>query len=363
MNNNLFDYLEWRGNLTFKDDGFNEVDNLVLSIISYMDFTHIIPKDLVKSITLREAEQRLIRLKREHQKLGLIIPEKICDYVILASKSKRYADIKVTHFVQQLDESVALQFSAMTFELPDKTLFISYRGTDDTLVGWKENFNMSFIFPIPAQAKALDYLIDVASHKRGKIRLGGHSKGGNLAVWAAVNAGQRLQNRIISVYNNDGPGFAKKIMELPEYRSIEDRIVTFVPESSVIGMLLEHSEDYYIVKSTQITLWQHDPFSWVIKGNEFIKAEKRSSFSMHVDKALSEWLVTIPPNEKQHIIELLFSTLEATGAKTLSEVNENKLKSISTIIKSLNTVDKQTKERVSSLIKKLFEFESVFHWK
>lgn len=364
MNNNLFDYLEWRGDISFDMDGFNEVDNLVLSIISYMDFTNSVPGDLsAVPITLKDAEQRLTRLKRDHQKLGLIIPEKICDFVKLASASKRYSDIKPFYYIEKSDSELGLQFSAVTFELPDKTLFVSYRGTDDTLVGWKENFNMSFTFPVPAQNAAAEYLQTVAASRRGKIRLGGHSKGGNLAIWAAVNAGARLQKRIIAAYNNDGPGFVQKITGTSEYLAIEDRLVTFVPESSVIGMLLEHSESYFIVKSSQTTLWQHDPFSWVIKGNQFVKAKELSDFSRHVDKALSEWLASLPSDERRHITGVLFDILESTGAKTLSDVNAGMLKNLGTIIKSLNNIDKPTKDRLSQLIKKLFEFDTIFKWK
>lgn len=364
MNTNLFDYLKWRGDLSFTENKFNEVDNLVLSIISYMDFSGIVPEDISsEGITLNDAEKRLQKQRRDKQKLGLILPPKICDFVKDASTSERYGKIRLLGYTDKTDETLGLQFSAITFLLPDKTLFISYRGTDDSLVGWKENFNMSFTFPVPAQKNAVEYLLKVAGARRGRIRLGGHSKGGNLAIWASVNAGARIQKRIIAAYNNDGPGFVERITELREYLNIEDRLFTFVPESSVIGMLLEHSEDYVIIKSSQATLWQHDPFSWVIEGAGFTKAKKLSGFSRHIDKTLTEWLSSLPHKERQHITGVIFDVLGSTGAKTLSDVNAGMLKNLGTMIKSLNNVDKPTKDRLLQLFKKLFEFDKLFEWK
>ncbi len=364
MNNNVFDYLDWRGDIGFDLDGFNEVDNLILSIISYMDFSNVIPPEpMGGGITLAEAERRLTELDRDRQDLGLIIPDQTSDFVKQAARTKRFSNMLLYSYVDKIDAEVGIQFSAITFSLPDKTLFIAYRGTDDTLVGWKENFNMSFASPVPAQISALDYLIDIAYAKRGKIRLGGHSKGGNLAIWAAVNAPSRLQKRIIAAYNNDGPGFEKRITDLPEYRAISERLFTFIPESSVVGLLLEHTEAYQIVKSSQTALWQHDPFSWEIKGGEFIKAASLSNFSKHTDRALTDWIGSLSPDERRHATDVLFNILESTGAKTLSDINAAKMKNLGIIMKSLTNVDKKTKDNLSVLVKRLFEFDRLFQWK
>lgn len=364
MKNNVFDYLEWRGDLGFDLDGFNEVDNLILSIISYMDFSNVVPPEpMGGGITLAQAERRLAELDRDRQDLGLIVPDQTSDFVKHAAHTKRFSDILLYSYVDKIDADVGIQFSAITFGLPDKTLFVAYRGTDDTLVGWRENFNMSFASPVPAQVSALDYLIDIAYAKRGKIRLGGHSKGGNLAIWAAVNAPSRLQKRIIAAYNNDGPGFEKRITDLPEYRAVSERLFTFIPESSVVGLLLEHTEAYNIIKSSQTALWQHDPFTWQIMGTDFIKVQALSNFSKHTDKALREWIASLSTEERRHATEVLFGILESTGSKTLSDLNSSKLKNIGIIIKSLNTVDKNTKDKLAQLIKRLFEFDKVFQWK
>ncbi len=364
MNNNIFDYLAWRGDLGFDVAPFNEVDNLILSVLSYIDFSTVIPPEPNNGgMTLEAAERRLAELDRDRQELGLIIPDQTCDFMKRASRTKRFSKLLLFSYVDKLDEQMSLQFSATSFILPDKSIFVAFRGTDDTLVGWKENFNMSFASPVPAQISAVDYLVDVAMSKRGKIRVGGHSKGGNLAIWAAVNAPWRIQRRIIAAYNNDGPGFEEKITERSEYKLVAPRIFTYVPESSVVGMLLEHTESYMIVKSSQNTLWQHDPFSWVVNGSEFVKTDELSSFSRRTDKVLSEWIASMSPKERQIATDALFDILESTGAKTLSDINAGKIKNLGNIIKSLNNVDKNTRERLAQLVRRLFEFDRIFEWK
>ena len=362
--NNISNYLDWRGDLSINTDGFNEIDNLVLSVIAYMDFNNVVPTDAGEGgITLSDAVKRLCELKMDHQDLGLMMPDMTNDFVKRASETRRFGEIKLYSYVDKIDEQLEMQFSAITFLLPDKSLFVAFRGTDDTLVGWKENFNMSFASPVPAQVAAVEYLLDIAYSMRGRIRIGGHSKGGNLAIWAAVNAPVRVQRRIVGAYNNDGPGFEEKITERAEYKAIADRLFTFVPESSVVGMLLEHTEDYEVVKSSQTALFQHDPFSWKLLGTEFIKAPDRSSFSKHTDTALRGWISSLSPEERQHSTEVLFSILESTGAKTLSDITDGKLKSLSTILKSLNTVDKKTKDNLFLLVRKMLELDKISFWK
>lgn len=361
MKNNIFDYLDWRGDIPMGSDGFNEVDNLILSVISYIDFTNVVPSDPNSGgITLADAEKKLQELERADQELGLIVPDQTCDFMKRAARTKRFSDIVLYSYVDKIDADLGMQFSALTFALPDKTLFIAFRGTDDTLVGWKENFNMSFASPVPAQVCAVDYLTNIAQSMRGKIRVGGHSKGGNLAIWAAVNAHSRIQKRVIAAYSNDGPGFEERITERPEYMNISERLFTYVPESSVVGMLLEHSESYTIIKSSRNDLWQHDPFSWEIKGREFIRASSLSNFSKRCDRVLTEWISSMTLAERRHTTDMLFEVLESTGAKTLSDLNAARLKNIGTIIKNLNHADKYTREKLTELVVKLFELGRLF---
>ena len=161
------------------------------------------------------------------------------------------------------------QFAAMTFDLPDGSSYIAFRGTDATIVGWKEDFNMAFQYPVPSQAEAADYLNEAARHCRGKLYVGGHSKGGNLAVYAAANCRPDVSARLARVFSHDGPGFLEQALQSEAFRQVLPKIEKTLPQSSMIGMLLEHQENYKIVKSSSISIWQHNPFSWEINGDDF----------------------------------------------------------------------------------------------
>ena len=268
----LFDYLDWRGDLSFADVPLNEVDSLIFTQLSYVNFDGILSENLDdKPISLRDAvRQYLKKHKGETPYLGKIVPSAILSLAAKAAKCARYANVKMLGYTNHIDQKTQKQFSAVTFFPPKAPAYVAYRGTDDTLVGWKEDFNMSFLQPVPAQIEAVAYLESVAPYLTEKFFVGGHSKGGNLAVYAAVKCSPALQERIISVYNNDGPGFDRAFIESVDYKNLRAKIRTIVPESSVVGMLLEHEESYDVIKSHATGLLQHDGCSWEVLGGKFI---------------------------------------------------------------------------------------------
>mgnify|MGYP000780721467 FL=1 len=253
---NIFDYIDWRGDLDLTQDPFNEVDSLILSTVSYIDF-ELIETDLkTEKATIREAGEQFNRLHADEKiKAGRLVPDSIFRLLDVMSRTPRFRDMILSDYVNQIDEEEEKQFSAITINLGDGSYYIAYRGTDDTIVGWKEDFNMSFKAPVPSQLQALDYLEMIAKKKRGKFRIGGHSKGGNIAVYAAAFTGSEIQKRIMQVHNFDGPGFTKDIIDQMSQGEISERIRTIVPQSSVIGMLLEHEESYEVVASTQLGIF------------------------------------------------------------------------------------------------------------
>ena len=259
---NILDYLDWRGDICITASPFNKVDNLLLSELSYVNFDGILPgieEDIW--MTVKEAEQiffskynkKEIYEERSFMAKAPLVLEKM-------AKAKRFQDMKLSCYVNQIDEEEEKQFSALVAECQDNTYFVAFRGTDDTLVGWKEDFNMSYILAVPSQLEAVSYLEKVAEKVRGKLRLGGHSKGGNLAVYAAVQCKEEIQERIIEIYNNDGPGFSKEMLISEPYNRVRERIWTIVPQTSVVGMLLEHEEEYLVTKSSQSELCSMIPF-------------------------------------------------------------------------------------------------------
>lgn len=337
----LFDYIDWRGDLLFSEAPLNEVDNLILSQISYVDFEGIVPHlPTDPPVTLRNAARQYLRLhKGEIPYLGKIVPPEIISLLAKAAKSKRFAPIKMMAYTNQVDDTLQLQFSAITF-LPDNNhAYVAYRGTDDTLIGWKENFNMSFMQPVPSQLEAAAYLERVAPLLPSDFFVGGHSKGGNLAVYAAVKSSPATKARILTAFNNDGPGFDRLFIEGSDYQSIRGKIRTIIPHSSVVGMLLEHEETYEVIKSNATGLLQHNAFSWEVLGGSFIHLNTITEESRLVDSSLKEWMNGMSPEERAQIVDTLYETLSAVGAKTLTELSVDKLK----LVKAWNTLDVKTR--------------------
>ena len=298
---NVLDYLNWRGDLTFAQDGFNEVDNLVLCIISYINFRRVErlrSREPAQAMTLGEV---CALLSEKDEQLGL----SNLDYIPVlraASETVRFGAVRMYGYECSHDDEREMQFAAVSFLLPDETLFIAFMGTDRSLVGWKEDLNMSYLSAIPAQQRAAAYAeVMAATARRRKIRLGGHSKGGNLAVWAAMHLPERIQSRrLLAAYNNDGPGFLNSVLETEEYRRIADRIHTFIPESSVVGVLLDHAEDYDVIDSSNRAIMQHEPMSWSVLGSRFVHLGERSQLGKLSDGVMREWVGSMTPEEREN---------------------------------------------------------------
>ncbi len=241
---NIIDYLKWRGDITFLQVPLNEIDSLILSRISYFPFDNIINEN--EQITIKEAYKRF----EEGGRKGKILQIDDLDLFPLLAQSKRFGNLVLTDYTNKLDIKQEKQFSAVTIHLLDNLIYVSFRGTDNTLIGWKEDFNMSFSSHVPSQKDSKAYLDEIAKKYKGDIIIGGHSKGGNLAVYAATFCESKTKKKIIEVYNEDGPGFDKDIIETEEYKQMISKVHTYIPQSSVIGRLLNHQEAYTIVQST-----------------------------------------------------------------------------------------------------------------
>ena len=325
---NVFDYIDWRGDLRFTDVPLNEVDSLILSLISYVDFDGIVPNDPTgESVPLLEAIRQYLRRHRgETPYLGKLLPPEVVSITAKAGRSRRFGNARLSGYVNRVHRGKQIQFSALTFTLNDGTRYVAFRGTDDTLVGWKENFNMSFMQPVPAQLVAVRYLQQAMTGSEAQFYVGGHSKGGNLAVYAAVKCEDGLKDRIVRVFNNDGPGFSREFINGVDYRSMRGKIRTIIPHSSVVGMLLEHEETYEVVKSNATGILQHNGFTWEVLGGSFIHLDTVSEESRLIDSALKEWLNDMTVAEREKFVESLFETISAVGAKTLTDLTTDKVK-------------------------------------
>ncbi|MBE6549073.1 MAG: DUF2974 domain-containing protein [Ruminococcaceae bacterium] len=344
----VFDYIDWRGDLTFDQSSMGEVDALILSMISYVDFEDILQEeDGSPSMTLLDVARKYARMHRgKPQKLGLIVPPEVVSIMVKAAKSKRFGGLFVHSYVNIVNAETETQFSAVTFSYGEKAHFIAFRGTDDTLVGWKEDFNMCFMHPVPAQLEALSYLEAIAQKNMGRLFLGGHSKGGNLAVFSAVRACPQTRERIITVFNNDGPGFTREFVESIEYTDMLPKIRTLVPQSSVVGMLLEHEGVYEVIKSAQSGILQHNAFFWEVLGNSFVHLNTVTGESMMIDRTLKKWLSEMSPEVRETFVDSLFETIAASGATTLTELNADKIK----LVKTWNNLPPESRALVRKCI-------------
>ncbi len=352
---NIFDYLEWRGDLSFEQAEFNEVDNLILSILSYMDLDGMVPGEGRREyVTISDLAKHFKQPELPDNPLSDQFYELTPKLIELAAHTMRFKDMRLWGYVNQVDFERTEQFSAMVCSLTSRQHFVVFSGTDDTLVGWKENLQMSFMDEVRAQREAVLYTDRVMSDTLGKVYLGGHSKGGNLAVYAGAKVNRWRQNRIECIYNNDGPGFQPAFLESEGYRRVLDKINTFLPRSSVVGMLLEHKEGYKVVASSETFIMQHDPFSWEVKGSRFVYEEGLSESSKEINRTLKAWLERIPMQERQEFIDALFDILKATGAKTLSELNQEKHSAAISVIKTYTHLEAETQNLLKTVLESFF---------
>lgn len=350
----LSDYLTWRGDITFDQVPLTTVDALLLSQLSYLDLRKIIGEmERKQECTLSQAAEQYWKLHTEEELENYVSFALRTAGVLLRemAATKRFGDLLLRNYVRRIDVDVQEQFAALEIVLGKKESFVSFSGTDDHLVGWKEDFNMCFLSPIPSQTDALAYLQEVLQGSTRKVYVGGHSKGGNLSVYASVKCKRTLRKHILRVYNFDGPGFEKPFMESERYQEMKELIETWVPESSIVGMILEPDEAYQVVKSTQSGFMQHDATSWEVLGSEFISVPEVKKSSKRMAVGLKEWMSGLRKDELEFFFDKMYEVLESTEAKTLADLNKDRWKSITTIVRSYSNMEKKAKDMMLAFVK------------
>ncbi|MEF9894200.1 MAG: DUF2974 domain-containing protein [Clostridia bacterium] len=356
---NLTDYLAWRGDVPLSVSPFNPVDNLLLSRLIWSKFNGIVaavPPDAGAlsgdtGAQATDAPATSARLSPDAVSGGTRLGEATrrageagdTDAVLRATgQSERFGDAQCFFYADDTDVDEEKQFGAMTVYTSDRFVNVCFRGTDDTLVGWKEDFNLAFATPVPAQRAALAYLNGIAARLPGPIRVMGHSKGGNLAVYASANAEEAVQARITGVYNDDGPGQDPKTLEEAGYKRIERKINTYIPQSSIIGMLLEHSDRYEIVRSDAVSIFQHDPMSWQVAATDFVRAPGKTKSSMYLNDTLRLWLSSLTSDKRRLFADTLFQVLAASNARTFSELSTNWRTTAPAMLAAVARLDRDT---------------------
>jgi len=245
------------------------------------------------------------------------------------------------------------QFAVLCVYLSDRSLFVAFSGTDDTIVGWRENFNMGYLEATPGQRKAVDYLNRMVGIGQWKVRVGGHSKGGNLAVYAAVHCRPIIKRKIISVYSNDGPGFSKEMVASEAYQEILPKIRTIIPESSIVGLLLEHEEEVQVVKSTNVGVGQHDAMSWEVLGTHFVYTDKVAEQSLFIDETMKTWLLELDATQREIIVDAVFEMLDDLNIRTVDDFTHLKFSDLQEANKLRKSLPAETQELLGHALKLL----------
>lgn len=351
----IIDYLKEYGDYSFTERPFNEVDSLVLCQFSYLKFDGIVP-DIAEdkpSVTMEylnshQDKDKLFADERYREENTALFEG--------MRNSVRFRTLKMNYYKNIIEMEKETQFSAITLILDDKTVYLAYRGTDETIVGWKEDFNLAFSEPVPGQIFSVEYMNEVASRFPKEFYVGGHSKGGNFAVYAAMNCRPDIQERIVKIYSHDGPGFRPEVRESGHYERIADRVVKIIPHSSLVGMLLEsHADGYLVVESRTFGLLQHDPYTWLVKDGSFVKAKDIYKGRKFMDETLNEWILSLDEEHIHAFVDTLYEVVSASKASTLIDFTADWRKNMMAVVGAFKELDTETAGMIKKIIASLFE--------
>ncbi len=326
---------------TFRQKGFNELDALALSYLAYFCF----PPSFRALRTKEGMKLKELNLAEHYDSYfsGTFDAKSSKELFRNMTSSPRYRDITVKHVVEKLDEEREKQFAAVSYELLPGMQAVAFRGTDASFTGWKEDFNMSFTYPVPSQEEARRYLERVTKES-DKVYVMGHSKGGNLAVYASMMVCEDTKAKIKRIYSLDGPGFPEDAIKSKEFRSISARLVKIVPQSSIIGLLLKNPDRLKVVKSSSLSLFQHDPYTWQVEENTFREASKLSADALRFNRKIDAALATMESDERKLFVDTLFEILGATGATDTDDFLKHLPRMLPSSLKAYSKLSDEKKE-------------------
>ncbi len=322
----MLSYLEEYGGYNFIEKPLCEIDGLILAHLSYYVYDHIVPgiEEAKQAVTTEYIKEHM----DEKNFLSVTWEEELnreVFYRIL--ETRRFRSMKANYYVNAIDKEQDLQFCAITFLLGNGDIYLAFRGTDDALIGWKEDFCMAYRTPVEAQRRSAEYVELVAKQfsrrKNARFYLGGHSKGGNLAAYAAMCCNPKLKRKIGKVYDFDGPGFRPDFMETLDYASVKEKIVKFIPRESFVGMLMQdHNENaikYSMIESTKVGVLQHMPLSWCIENDAFVRAKDHTPERQELYERMNQWIYDLGREKTEVFLNNLFCVIDVTEAETLSD--------------------------------------------
>lgn len=350
----VLDYLDKYSEYSFREKPMTEVDSLALCQLAYLKFDGLVPgvKDNRESVTLKsllehEDYEKLFADTR-YEKPNRALLQKMV-------QGRRFRNLKLNCYINIVEEQWETQFSAITYILEDGTVYLAYRGTDETIVGWKEDFNMALLSPVPAQEYSVKYLNMVTRRFRRPFYVGGHSKGGNLAVYSAMNCAPDVQDRIIKIYSLDGPGFRPEILENCNYDMIAGRVVKILPHSSVVGIIFESDMRFQVVESKTFGLLQHDLYTWRVKEDCLVRANDMYDRRKRMGDTLNQWILSLEEEQLRTFVDTLYRVITASETDNLIDFVAEWKKSMNGIAAALKEVDEETGEVIKDVFKSLVE--------
>ena len=344
------DYLDWRGDIPFSADPFNEVDNVLLSLFAYVDLEGVVEDG--ESVSIKEACRRYFTLHTREETASRDSYVRLVPFLMeKAAGTRRYAETVLHHYVNIIDADVDEHMSAMTFDLEDGTGYVSYRGTDGSFVGWREDFNLAWMRQTSGQKHAADYLNRIGELSDRPLRVGGHSKGGNFAVYASAFCDVSVRERILEADTNDGPGFIQEVAESKEMEEICPKIRSLVPDESLFGLMMYGIYGHEVIKSSARRVFQHDAQTWQVVGNRFERAEKGlTEASILLDKTLTGWVANVEPKQRKKFVDFIFDVLDTSGADTLAELHQNRIRNFAELIRAAHGMDKERRNQFSEVL-------------
>ena len=369
MKDTIIDYVHWRGDISFQIQPYNSIDYLILSNLAYVHFDGI---TFQPSLTLNEAYEQYINSQYVFEDESHSLFEKV-------SHAPRYQNIRILSYMNDVNPELIKQFAVVTFLLENQTLFVAFRGTDESLIGWHEDFLMLCETIIPSQTSAVNYLNEIGQFKYQStlkqslqnqylgsltqrlrkhfqykkqglpILLGGHSKGGNLAMYAACFCDENLSQRILKVYNFDGPGFQEDMLASKNYQNMLPRIISYIPHYSFFGIVLGHEENYHVIQSHNEGMLQHNSFSWHVTKDDFVNDElsyESVQFAIKVILFLEKMTI----EEKRLFVETMFVLFDSLNLHTFHELSHITYKQILAAIKELTLLDNKMRKMLIEVL-------------
>ena len=349
---NMLDYIKEFGHVSFEERAFSEIDALVLTELEYLPLEKVVPSDEngENFVTVKEIAEYMQEHKQElFDENPMMITQERHEVSQVIADAPRYQSLKFFGVVSEWDKDTTKQFAAVTVEVEPSVRLVVFRGTDETLIGWKEDFLMTYSPLVAAQTDAKEYLAKQASLWDGDLMISGHSKGGNLAIYAAATQVEDVQLRIVDIFCFDSPGLYRSVLETKGYQNIVPLAMRYIPQDSLVGLMLESEVPYVIVKSNASGAMQHSAMTWEIEDGQFIKMEKLTKNSQLNDQTLKKWTESVSDEEFELFWNVFFELLFSVGIDTVNDLYGQFMHYVQEFLKAAGNMDEEKRELLTRI--------------